>query len=77
MFRRTRTRFNPRTGVWPNGEPQSVRDSADQISGVRCDTVFMVVIGGYDEYQVVAVYEDRDVARTKARDYSHLEYRFT
>jgi hypothetical protein len=30
----------------------------------------MVVIGGYDVYEVVAVYEDRRIAGEKAREYN-------
>lgn len=59
-----------RTGVWPDGEPQSVRDAADQRDHVRGYDVYMVVIGGYDTYEVVAVYENRRAAGSKAREYN-------
>jgi hypothetical protein len=60
----------PSTGIWPNGEPRSVRDAADCITGPRCYDVYMVVIGGCGLYDAVAVYEDRDAARQKAREYN-------
>jgi hypothetical protein len=35
----------------------------------------MVVIGGYDTYEVVAVYEDRRTAGHKAREYNEAHAR--
>ena len=58
------------SGVWPDGEPQSVRIAADRRKHVRGYDVYMVVVGGYDAYEVVAVYEDRRSAGHKARDYN-------
>jgi hypothetical protein len=58
------------TGIWPDGEPQSARDAADRLTGPRCYDVYMVVIGGCGLYDAIAVYEDRDAARHKAREYN-------
>jgi hypothetical protein len=35
----------------------------------------MLVIGGYDAYEVVAVYEDRRIAGDKAREYNQAHGR--
>jgi hypothetical protein len=70
MTRITVTFHPARAGVWPNGEPQSVRNVANQANVVRGYDVYMVVVGGYDAYEVVAVYEDRRIAGQKARDYN-------
>src|SRR5689334_21209213 len=58
------------TGTWPVGEPQSVRDAADRLTGPRCYDVYMVVIGGYGLYDVIAIYASRGAARQKARGYN-------
>jgi hypothetical protein len=72
----------PRTGVsppcagsWPNGEPQSAGDAADRETSLRPYDVYMVVIGGYDTYEVVAVYADRRAAGHKARSYNQAHGR--
>ena len=57
-------------GSWPNGEPQSVRDAADQKKRPGAYDVYMVVIGGYDAYDVVAVYAERRTAGQTAREYN-------
>lgn len=57
-----------RTGAWPDGEPRPVRVAADR--SVRAFDVYMVVIGGYDTYEVVAIYEDRHMAGEVARTYN-------
>jgi hypothetical protein len=61
--------FPPHTGGWPNGQPQSVRDAAGHSNGRRGYDVYMVVIGDCDSYEVLAVYENRDCARQKVREY--------
>ena len=65
----------PCPGSWPNGEPQSVRDAADRDICLRPYDVYMVVIGGYDAYEVVAVYADRRAAGQKARSYNEAHGR--
>jgi hypothetical protein len=63
----------PRTaGTWPDGEPQSVRDAANQDARLHSYDVHMVVLGGYDAYEVIAVFSDRETARQRARDYNDV-----
>jgi hypothetical protein len=61
-------------GTWPNGEPQSVRDAADRNGRVlfsdHAYDVYMVVIGDYDVYNVVAVFADRKEAQLGAYAYN-------
>jgi hypothetical protein len=66
----TVTIHSARAGVWPDGEPASVRNAADRRNDLRAYDVHMVVIGSYDAYEVVAVYEDRRVASRMAREYN-------
>lgn len=66
----TVTFHHARAGIWPDGEPESVRNAVDQRKPVRGYDVYMVVVGGYDAYEVVAVYGDRRTAGQKARDYN-------
>jgi len=66
-----RTIHLPRTaGTWPDGEPRSVRDAADRDARLHVYDVHMVVLGGYDVYEVIAVFADRETARQRARDYN-------
>ena len=65
----------PCAGSWPNGEPQSAGDAADRDICLRPYEVYMVVIGGYDTYVVVAVYADRRAAGHKARSYNEAHGR--
>jgi hypothetical protein len=56
------------TGTWPGGEPQSVRDVADREFIRPVYTAYMIAVGGYDVYEVVAVLESRDDARQMAEE---------
>jgi hypothetical protein len=62
-------------GAWPNGEPQSVRDAADRSACLHAYDVYMVALGGYDAYEVIAVCEDHETARQCARAYNEA-FRF-
>jgi hypothetical protein len=57
-------------GTWPNGEPQSVRDASDRSAGLHAYEVHMVVLGGYEAYEVIAVCADRETARQHACVYN-------
>jgi hypothetical protein len=60
----------PTAGICPDGESQRIRQTADQNARLHSYDVHMVVLGGYDAYEVIAVFEDREIARQRARDYN-------